>query len=233
VVGYRGGVAGPPQRRRPRLDRLPPPGLPAAGGPDVTGDVATWGHVRMTGPVLDTPPAVRRLRFDQCELRGVTLPAGCHELQLVDCVVGTLDLANRELAAFEATGTSFSGCRFLGATIAGTIDRSILTDCQLAMSTLRMCRVTDVEFHACSMREVDLYASVFRSVLFRSCDLEAATLAQATFANCEMDDCRLDGLRGVEALCGVRIGFSDLVAIVPELAQALGIDVTFGSADRG
>ena len=231
MVGYRRGVAGPPQRRPPRLDRLPPAGLPAAAGPDVTGDVATWGHVRMAGPVLDVPPAVRRLRFEQCELRGVTLPAGCRELQLVDCVVGTLDLANRQLAAFEATGTSFSACRFLGATIAGSIDRSILTDCQLAMSTLRMCRVTDVEFHDCPMREVDLYASVFRSVLFRSCDLEAATLAHATFTACEMDDCRLGGVRGVDALRGVRIGFSDLVAIVPELAQALGIEVTFGTAE--
>ena len=185
----------------------------------------------MTGSVEDVPAGIRRFRFEQCELRGVSLPATCHELQLVDCVVGTLDLANVTLAAFEVSGTSFAGCRFLGATLAGTIERSVLTDCQLAMSTLRMCRVTDVEFHDCAMREIDLYGSVFRSVLLRSCDLEAATLSRASFAACEMDDCRLAGVRGVEALSGVRIAFSDLVAIVPELAQALGIEVTFGTAE--
>ena len=40
-----------------------------------------------------------------------------------------------------------------------------------------------------------------------------------------MRDCRLDELRGVEALSGVGIPYADLVGLLPQLAQAAGIDV--------
>jgi uncharacterized protein YjbI with pentapeptide repeats len=217
-------LAGRANRQPPRLDRLPPAGLPAAAEPEVAGDVAGWEHVRVTGAV-EALPGVRRYRFEQCELRGVSLPEGCRELQIVDCTVGTLDLANAELQALEASGASFAGCRFLGATIAGTIERCVFTDCQLAMSSLRMCRLADVDFHECAMREIDLYGAVLRSVLFQSCDLTAATLSHASFAGCTLRDCRLDDLRGVEALGGVRIPYADLIALLPQLARAAGIEI--------
>ncbi len=217
-------MAGRAKRHPPRLDRLPPAGLPAASEPGVTGDTATWEHVRVAGTVAPVP-GVRRYRFEQCQLRGVSLPDSCRELQLSDCLVGTLDLANVTLQSLEVSGSSFTGCRFLGATLAGSIERSVLTDCQLAMATLRMCRIADVDFHDCAMREIDLYGAVLRSVLFQSCDLTAATLSRAEFAACAMRDCRLDDLRGVEALSGVRIPFADLVSLLPQLARAAGIEV--------
>jgi uncharacterized protein YjbI with pentapeptide repeats len=219
-------LAGPPKRQPPRLDRLPPANLPAASAPSVTGDVAAWEEVRVTGAV-DEVPGAREFRFERCELRGVSLPVSCRELRLIDCVVGTLDLANASLQSFDVSGCSFTGCRLLGATFAGALDRSILTDCQLTMSTLRMCRLSDVEFHDCAMGEIDLYESVFRSVLFESCDLTGATLSRSSFTGCEMRDCRLDDLRGVEALGGVRIAFADLLAILPQLASAVGIEIEF------
>jgi uncharacterized protein YjbI with pentapeptide repeats len=211
-------------RQPPRLDRLPPAGLPAADRPEVARGTAGWELVRVAGTVAEVP-GVRRLRFEQCELRGVSLPAGCRELQLVDCVVGGLDLANATLEAFEVSGSSFTSCRFLGATLAGTVERSILTDCQLAMATLRMCRLSDVDFHDCAMREIDLYESVLRSVLFQSCDLTGATLSKASFASSAMRDCRLEEIRGVEALSGVRIPYADLVSLLPQLARAAGIEI--------
>ena len=217
-------MAGRAKRQPPRLDRLPPAGLPAASAPEVTGDVAGWEEVRVSGAVAAVP-GVRRYRFEQCELRGVSLPESCRELQIVDCVVGTLDLANATLQSLEVAGSSFAGCRFLGATIAGTIDRSVFTDCQLAMAALRMCRLADVDFHDCAMREIDLYGAVLRSVLFQSCDLTAATLSHASFAGCAMRDCRLDELRGVEALSGVGIPYADLIGLLPQLAQTAGIDI--------
>lgn len=217
-------MAGRAKRQPPRLDRLPPAGLPAALEPEIAGDSAGWESVRVTGAV-DALPGIRRYRFEQCELRGVSLPASCRELQLVDCVVGALDLANAELQAMEASGSSFAGCRFLGATIAGTIDRCVFTDCQFAMAALRMCRLADIDFHECAMREIDLYGAVLRSVLFQSCDLTAATLSRASFAGCALRDCRLDDLRGVEALSGVRIPYADLIALLPPLARAAGIEI--------
>ena len=217
-------MPGRAKRQPPRLDRLPPAGLPAASEPEVSGDTAGWEHVRVAGAVAAVP-GVRRYRFEQCELRGVSLPESCRELQIVDCAVATLDLANASLQALEAAGSSFAGCRFLGAAIAGTIDRCVFTDCQLAMASLRMCRLADVDFHECAMREVDLYGAVLRSVLFQSCDLTAATLSRASFAGGAMRDCRLDDLRGVEALSGVGIPYADLIALLPQLARAAGIDV--------
>ena len=95
---------------------------------------------------------------------------------------------------------------------------------------LRMCRLADVDFHDCAMREVDLYGAVLRSVLFQACDLTAATLSRASFAGCAMRDCRLDDLRGVEALGGVGIPYADLLALLPQLARAAGIDI---EDDRG
>jgi uncharacterized protein YjbI with pentapeptide repeats len=198
--------------------------LPAASEPEVAGDTAGWEEVSVTGAVAAVP-GVRRYRFEQCEVRGVTLPEGCRELQFVDCAVTTLDLANASLQSFEASGSSVAGCRFLGATLHGAIERSVFSDCQLAMAVLRMCRLADVDFLECTMREVDLYGAVLRSVLFPSCDLTAATLSGASFVDCAMRDCRLDDLLGVEALTGVGIPHADLVGLLPQLARAAGIDV--------
>ena len=40
-----------------------------------------------------------------------------------------------------------------------------------------------------------------------------------------MRDCRLDDLRGVEALSGVGIPYADLIALLPPLARAAGIEI--------
>lgn len=227
---YRQRLAGRAKRLPPRLDRLPPAGLPAPSEPEVAGGAAGWEHVRISGAVRAVP-GVRRYRFERCELRGVTLPESCRELQVADCMVTTLDVANASLQSFEASGTSFTSCRFLGATIAGTIDRSVFTDCQLTMASLRMCRLSDVDFRGCAMREVDFYGAALRSVLFQSCDLTAATLSRASLAGCAMRDCRLDDLRGVEALGGVGIPYADLISLLPELARAAGIEIEVDGHD--
>jgi hypothetical protein len=40
-----------------------------------------------------------------------------------------------------------------------------------------------------------------------------------------MRACRLDDIRGVEALTGVRIPYADLVSLLPQLALAAGIEI--------
>ena len=209
-------------RRAPRALPGRRGSLPLAGPPEIVGGVAKWEGVRVEG----TPPevlATGSAAFFDCDLDGLALAGERVELRLVDCTATALDLANAELPGLEVTCSSLRDSRLVGAALGGVLRDVVVTDCQLDLASLRMCRLARCEFRGCSLVEAGLYAAELESVLFDGCDLTAADVSGATFALCELQRCELQGVRGIEALRGARIPLADLLAITPLLADALGI----------
>ena len=209
--------------------RLAPRGLPTrsgsrppAGRPELVDGVARWEGVCVQG----TPPEVAELgslAFFDCDVDGLSLAGLRLSLRLVDCNLASLDLANTHFDSLEVASCTLTGSRLVGARLAGALRDVVVSDCQLDLASLRMSTLIRSELRACSLRETDLFSATLDSVLLTGCDLTGADVSRATCTRSAIEGCELDGLRGIEALSGVRIPLADLLPIVPLLADALGI----------
>jgi uncharacterized protein YjbI with pentapeptide repeats len=114
------------------------------------------------------------------------------------------------------TGAELSGSALTDVTFA---------DCLLDLAGLRMTKLERVAFEGSRMNDCDLYEASLTDVLFDGCDLRQATLSSSKLTRVEIRGCKLDGLRGTEALRGVRLPWADVIHNAGLLAGALGIDV--------
>jgi uncharacterized protein YjbI with pentapeptide repeats len=75
------------------------------------------------------------------------------------------------------------------------------------------------------MEECDLYGATLRDVVFERCDLREATFSGVSVERVELRGCNLAALRGVEALRGARLAWSDVVENAALFAAALGLEI--------
>ncbi|HWB22030.1 MAG TPA: pentapeptide repeat-containing protein [Gaiellaceae bacterium] len=145
---------------------------------------------------------------------------------LADAEAKGQDWANVRQPRFSAHRVVLRECRLTGAELAeaAMTDVSFIA-CRLDLAGLRFARFQRVAFSDCQMAECDLYGAVFKDVLFERCDLQEATFSSASFENVEFAGCDLAGLRGAEALRGVRMAWNDVLQSAPVFATALGIEI--------
>ncbi|HEV7525419.1 MAG TPA: pentapeptide repeat-containing protein [Acidimicrobiia bacterium] len=98
-------------------------------------------------------------------------------------------------------------------------------DCKLDDANLRLGRLQRVRFDACLLGAADFMGTQLDDVVFDRSDLAGADFSSAKTAAVDLRGARLDGLRGIGALAGAKIGFDQLVGLAPALAQALGLQV--------
>jgi uncharacterized protein YjbI with pentapeptide repeats len=75
------------------------------------------------------------------------------------------------------------------------------------------------------LNECDFYGATLTDVLFERCDLREAVFSGAKLERVELRGCELTGLHGVEALRGVRMRLTDVLANALLFASALEVDV--------
>jgi uncharacterized protein YjbI with pentapeptide repeats len=75
------------------------------------------------------------------------------------------------------------------------------------------------------VNECDFYGATLTDVLFERCDLREAVFSGAKLERVELRGCELTGLHGVEALRGVRMPLTDVLANALLFASALEVDV--------
>ena len=90
---------------------------------------------------------------------------------------------------------------------------------------LRHAKLERVVFRDCRMTECDLYGTSLKDVVFESCELREATFSAVSIQRVELRGCDLTGLRGAEALRGVRMPWGDVLENAPLFATVLGIEV--------
>ena len=75
------------------------------------------------------------------------------------------------------------------------------------------------------MSECDFEEAALKDVLFERCELRGATFSSAALQRVELRGCDLAGLRGVEALRGVRMPWNDVLENATLFALAAGIEI--------
>jgi uncharacterized protein YjbI with pentapeptide repeats len=213
------------RRRLPRLDLHALDGIHGTAAVAADRDGGVTFSDGAVGAEQVAERTERALRFDGCDLRGIAIPSGCRELQLVECRIERLDLAGTELRQVAIRRSLVGDSRLTG--IAGHVrlEDARLLQCQMTNANLRMAELERVELGDSRLPGADLYGATLDSVRFEDCDLTGVDLSAAELRRCEIARCDLAGLRGVAALAGTRIGATDLVACALELADALGIVV--------
>jgi len=75
------------------------------------------------------------------------------------------------------------------------------------------------------MNECDFEGASLKDVLFERCALREATFASAALQRVELRGCDLAGVRGVDALRGVRMPWNDVLENAPLFALAAGVEI--------
>jgi uncharacterized protein YjbI with pentapeptide repeats len=159
-------------------------------------------------------------RIEHADLGGARLPA----LRLVDVELSSCNLANVKARGASLVRCVLRGCRLTGASFAeGRLTDVLFEDCRVDLAAFTGATLERVTFEGCRMTQSDLQEAACESVRLLACDLSECDLTGARFKRSELRRCELDGLRGVERLRGVGVGWDDLVVLAPALADALGI----------
>jgi uncharacterized protein YjbI with pentapeptide repeats len=145
---------------------------------------------------------------------------------VVDAVVADLDWANRQARRLVARRVELHRCRLTGADLAEAMLTDVLfVECRLDLAGLRMAKLDRVVFRDCRMAECDFYEASLSDVLFEQCELREATVSGVKLERVELRRCDLAGLKGVEALRGARMPWSDVLENGPLFAAALGLEI--------
>jgi uncharacterized protein YjbI with pentapeptide repeats len=145
---------------------------------------------------------------------------------MVDAVAEDADWANRQARGLVARRAEWRRCRLTGAELAeAALSDLTLEECRLDLTGLRMARLERVAFRDCRMAECDLYEAELKEVLFERCDLREATVTGVHLTRVELRGCRLDGIRGLASLGGVRMPWGDVIENGHLFAAALGVEI--------
>ena len=145
---------------------------------------------------------------------------------LTDARVLELDDAGRRLPGLQLRRVELRTCRLTGAELAeATLTDVVFQDCRLDLAGLRHATLTRARFSDCRLEELELLGATLEDVVFERCALRSANLSSARCRRVELRDCDLAGLVGTEALRGVRMTWSDVLANVGTFAAALNIEI--------
>jgi uncharacterized protein YjbI with pentapeptide repeats len=148
------------------------------------------------------------------------------EAGLTDVVVRDADWANRRVARASLLRAELHTVRLTGADLAESTFRDVrFVGCRLDLAAARLSKFERVVFSDCRLEELDLYGSQLQDVLFERCVLREATISGVTAKRVELRGCDLTGLRGGEALRGMRMPWNDVLQNAPLFAGVVGVEI--------
>jgi uncharacterized protein YjbI with pentapeptide repeats len=177
-------------------------------------------------PQPDTPD-LSDARIVEARLTGSSL-AGERRLglSLTDCELDDCDLAN-----LDARGAAFRRVAITGGRLTGcNLSESALVDvgfkrCRVDLVAFAASEFERVRFASCNLAQADFQQARLRAVRFEDCDLSGADLSGAKFEQVDIVGCRLDGVRGADALKGVRMRWGDVLENAGLFSAACGVEL--------
>jgi uncharacterized protein YjbI with pentapeptide repeats len=148
------------------------------------------------------------------------------ETGLTDLIVRDVDWANRRVARASVLRAELHTVRLTGADLAESTFRDVrFVGCRLDLAAARLSTFERVVFSDCRLEELDLYGSQLKDVLFERCVLRQATISAVKSERVELSGCDLTGLRGAEALRGMRMPWHDVLENAPLFSGIVGIEI--------
>ncbi len=144
---------------------------------------------------------------------------------LLDVVMEDTDWANTVQLRPSWRRVELRRVRLTGAQLAeATLIDVTFADCRIDLASFRFARLERVAFRDCRLEEAEFGGARLKDVVFERCDLRAADFSAVKGAQVDLLGCRLDGLRGVDALRGARMRWADVVENAALFAAALEIE---------
>ena len=148
------------------------------------------------------------------------------EAGLADAIVRDVDWANRRVARASLLRVELHTVRLTGSDLAEATFRDVrFVGCRLDLAAARLTKFERVVFSDCRLEELDLYGAQLKDVLFERCILREATFSGVTSERVELRGCDLTGLRGAEALRGMRMPWNDVLENAPLFAGVVGVHI--------
>jgi uncharacterized protein YjbI with pentapeptide repeats len=148
------------------------------------------------------------------------------ETGLTDVIVRDADWANRRITRASVLRAELHTVRLTGTDLAESTFRDVrFVGCRLDLAAARLSRFERVVFSDCQLEELDLYGAQLQDVVFERCVLREATISGVKSKRVELRGCDLTGLRGAEALRGMRMPWNDVLENAPLFAAVVGIEI--------
>lgn len=205
------------------VDRVQAPDLPElAPEPLRDGDIDLTGALVEAGDV-----GAARVRIRESELRGVTVEAtGATGLTLIDVILRDCSLSNLDARDGMLWRVAADHCRLVGLDLgASEIGDLRVADSSLELASFAGAELRDVSFERVVLTEASFQEARLDHVRFIDCELPGADFRGARCTECLIRGASLDGVVGVDALRGVEMRWSDVIASAAALAHALGIAI--------
>lgn len=145
---------------------------------------------------------------------------------LVDVVATDMDWQGQRALGVKARRVELRRCRLTGVELAeASIGDAVFEECRMDLAGFRHAKLERVVFRDCRMSECDFQGASLKDVLFERCGLRDATFSSVKVQRVEVRGCDLEGLRGAEALRGVRMPWGDVIDNAGLFATTLGIEI--------
>jgi uncharacterized protein YjbI with pentapeptide repeats len=146
--------------------------------------------------------------------------------RLVDVDLVRCDLSGCDFSEASWQRVTLVDCRASGIELPQANLREVaFVDSKLDDANFRLARLHRVRFEGAVLSSADFAAGRLEEVTFAGSDLAGADFSGGRCSAVDLRGARLDGLRGLGALAGARIGIDQLFGLAPALAQVVGLIV--------
>jgi uncharacterized protein YjbI with pentapeptide repeats len=166
--------------------------------------------------------------LDECVLERLLLAqAKLEKMRVSDCDFRACDLTAANCSEGSLIRVRFAGGRMTGTDLNRAVIKDVvLTDCKLDMANFRFAKFTRVRFENCILTDTDFQNAELTDVEFASCLLEKTDFNNCKISRVDARGSQLFDIRGWPSLRGLKIDTTQLMTIAPELALALGLQIT-------
>jgi uncharacterized protein YjbI with pentapeptide repeats len=157
-------------------------------------------------------------------VRCTFLQAKINRLQLQDCLIEHSDLSGSNLSEASLHTVAVTNTRCSGLQLSNSLLKNVrFSGCRLDLANFRFSKLEQVLFENCVITGLDLYNATLKNVAFVGCDIEDVEFSGATLHNVDLTESRIVSIKGLHGLKGARITSEQLVALIPYVAQEIGL----------
>jgi uncharacterized protein YjbI with pentapeptide repeats len=161
-------------------------------------------------------------RSKLCKIQ--TIDVDLRNLCLDDVLLTSSDLSAIKLPCLSAERVEIRDTRLSGIQIYDATLRELLfRECKLDLSNFRFSKLKNVVFENCVLVEADFAGAIFDNVCFKNCELEKADFSNAEVKKLDLRTSNIIGINGISSLKGAIISPTQLITMVPQLANEIGL----------
>lgn len=165
--------------------------------------------------------------FNEAALEKVQfVGAKLEKFGLMDARLRGCDLSGSNCSEGSFIRTELSDSRLTGIDLSrATLKDVTFRGCKLDTANFRFATLTRVRFVDCQLTDTDFMAAELHEVAFESCILDRTAFDQCKVKGLDLRTSQLIDVRGWRDLRGVSIDSTQLVAVAPQLAAALELQI--------